>query len=47
MKRESRDWDLTLELSCHAGCPTVNYTTVTSNDLDFRRHTCRGIFGVK
>ena len=23
MKRKSRDWDLTLELSCHAGCPTV------------------------
>jgi hypothetical protein len=22
MKRKSRDWDLTLELSCHAGCPT-------------------------
>jgi hypothetical protein len=21
--RKSRDWDLTLELSCHAGCPTV------------------------
>jgi hypothetical protein len=23
MKRKSRDWDLTLELSCHAGCPTA------------------------
>jgi hypothetical protein len=23
MKRKSRDLDLTLELSCHAGCPTV------------------------
>jgi hypothetical protein len=23
MKQKSRDWDLTLELSCHAGCPTV------------------------
>ena len=22
MKRKSRDWDLTLELSCHGGCPT-------------------------
>jgi hypothetical protein len=26
MKRKSRDWDLTLELSCHAGCPTVTNT---------------------
>ena len=24
MKRKSRDWDFTLELSCHAGCPTGN-----------------------
>ena len=23
MKRKSRDWELTLELSCHAGCPTA------------------------
>ena len=29
MKRKSRDWDLTLELSCHAGCPTVD-TVYTS-----------------
>jgi hypothetical protein len=29
MKRKSRDWDLTLELSCHAGCPTGDYTLNT------------------
>jgi hypothetical protein len=23
MKRKSRDWELTLELSCHAGCSTA------------------------
>jgi hypothetical protein len=29
MKRKSRDWDLTLELSCHAGCPTVKFYLLT------------------
>ena len=28
MKRKSRDWDLTLELSCHAGCPTGRVTII-------------------
>jgi hypothetical protein len=32
MKRKSRDWDLTLELSCHAGCPTVQ-TTSQDDDI--------------
>jgi hypothetical protein len=30
MKRKSRDWDLTLELSCHAGCPTEVVVCVLS-----------------
>jgi hypothetical protein len=34
MKRKSRDWDLTLELSCHAGCPTV----ICLSDSNFCLH---------
>ena len=31
MKRKSRDWDLTMELSCHAGCPTDDLSTQPLN----------------
>jgi hypothetical protein len=30
MKRKSRDWDSTLELSRHAGCPTDMGTGITN-----------------
>ena len=33
MKRKSRDWDLTLELSCHAGCPTASTVGKQTHDL--------------
>jgi hypothetical protein len=35
MKRKSRDWDLTLELSCHAGCPAVLFVLLRFTYSDY------------
>jgi hypothetical protein len=37
MKRKSRDWDLTLELPCHADFPTVNGRRTPKAHIAFRR----------